>query len=405
MKLLQVFNQYRTLFNGEATVVDRVTDLVEANGGECRVMSRSSVGIDHSVLKKFSAFWNGLYSRKSYVEMKNVIAEYQPDIVHAHNLYPLFSPSVLVAAREENIPVVLTVHNHGLTCPRSDHLNKGKICEKCVGGKEYNCVLQNCRENILESVAYAARATIARKFKLFTDNVTTVIALSTFARERFQNYGFRDDQISVLPNLFASPVDDNLDLAVERSFVGFAGRLSPEKGTSCLARASHLIPEIPIRLAGDGVEKTKLESQVGSNVTFLGRCNQDEMNSFYRQARFIVVPSLCFEMCPLVIVEAMSHGIPVIASRIGGLSEIVRDGETGLLFEPDNEAELARRIRQLWNDGDLYKQLSVNAREFASGELGDDVYYQKLIQIYEAAARKHGKTLPRDKQIPAGVTY
>jgi glycosyltransferase involved in cell wall biosynthesis len=403
MKLLQVFNQYRSAFNGEAAVVDRITELVEANGGECRVMSRSSAGLDQTVWKKFHAFWNGMYSRKSYKEMKQLLAEFKPDIVHAHNLYPLFSPSVLVAAKEENIPVVLTVHNHGLTCPKSDHLYKGEICEKCVGRKEYNCVLQNCRENIFESVAYAARAAVARKFKLFTDNVTTVIALSGFAQDRFEQYGFREDQISILPNLFSGVVEDR---AVNKngSYIAFAGRLSGEKGIACLARASLLAPELPIQLAGDGPEEASLKAQVGSNVTFLGRCDREEMNSFYANARFVVVPSLCFEMCPLVIVEAMSHGLPVIASRIGGLVELVRDGDTGMLFEPNNEAELAEKMRQLWNDDDLHTTLSQNAREFALRELGDDVYYKHLTQIYAEAASKHGKSLQLKKRLPAEVT-
>ena len=128
------------------------------------------------------------------------------------------------------------------------------------------------------------------------------------------------------------------------------------------------------------------------------------MDTFYQQARFVVVPSLCFEMCPLVIVESMSQGLPVIASRIGGLAELVRDGETGLLFEPDNEAELAEKIQLLWHDDALRNQLARNARKYAESEMGDDVYYERLTQIYSEAARKHGKTITFKKKTPVKIT-
>src|SRR5690606_26895816 len=148
--------------------------------------------------------------------------------VHAHNLYPLFSPSVLAACRRVGTPVVLSLHNQNLTCPRSDHLYRGKICEKCFGGREYHCVLQNCRENIFESIGYATRAAVARKLRLFERNVTVFIALTQFARRRLIQVGLPADRICVLPNM--APDSGPPVVPADGKYVAFAGRLSQEKG-------------------------------------------------------------------------------------------------------------------------------------------------------------------------------
>ena len=123
--------------------------------------------------------------------MRRALAEDRPDIVHVHSVYPMFSPSVLVACRKANVPVVMTVHSDILTCPTWHHLYKGRVCEDCVGGHEYRCVLKNCRNNILESSAYALRSSVARRFRLFHDNVNVLIVMTLFAKEKLQHAGFR----------------------------------------------------------------------------------------------------------------------------------------------------------------------------------------------------------------------
>jgi glycosyltransferase involved in cell wall biosynthesis len=117
------------------------------------------------------------------------------------------------------------------------------------------------------------------------------------------------------------------------------------------------------------------------------------MAAFYQGARFLVVPSMWFEGCPLVVSEAMSHGLPVIASRIGGLPEFVEDGVTGLLFEPGNVAELAEQIRTLWENPDLCRRLGEAGRRKAEREYNEEVYYRSLISIYEQAIERNARLL------------
>ena len=161
MKVLQVFNQYRSLFNGEEQVVLRTQKLLQGQGIECDLWMPSSRDIQ-GARQKAGAFLSGIYSFRAAREMRDRLRSGRPDIVHCHNLYPLLSPSVLAACRKAGVPVVISVHNQGLTCPTADHTHQGQMCLKCYGGKEHHCVLQNCRGNLIESVAYAVRSKLAR---------------------------------------------------------------------------------------------------------------------------------------------------------------------------------------------------------------------------------------------------
>lgn len=383
MKLLQVYNQYRSLFSGEEAVVRQTAALFERYGGRAQLLMRSSRGIEESLASKAHAFWSGIYSRSAYRQMEQILINDRPDVVHVHNLYPLLSPSILVACRRHGVPVVMSIHNQHLTCPRSDHLRRGKICERCAGGREYHCVLQNCRENLFESVAYALRSAVARKMGFFQNNVTLFIALSQFAKGRLVAAGFDPDRIVVLPNTVQCR-DEPVDPAAGK-YVVFAGRLSPEKGIDTLLAAAAESPDCPLRLAGNGPLMSQAVATASDNVQLLGQLEADELGELYRHARFVVLPSKTFEMCPLVILEAMSNGLPVIASRIGAQGELVEDGVTGMLFDPGDAQDLGRKMRHLWGNPQLCREMGQAAFAFALRNFGEDIYYRRLISIYERA--------------------
>ncbi len=400
MKLLQVYNKYRSLFNGEDTIVEQTTHLVEKHGGEVRVMLRSSRDIDTGLIGKTSAFLSGIYSRRAYQDMKRVLREDRPDVVHVHNLYPLFSPSILVACRRANVPVVVSIHNQQMTCPKSDHLYRGKICERCIGGNEYNCVLQNCRGNFFESIAYATRSLVARKMQFFHNNVTLLIALSQFAKRRLIEAGFRDEQIVVLPNMVrlgSQPVESD-----KGRYVAFAGRMSPEKGVETLLAAARELPEIKVRLAGGGPTETQLRSKSPPNVRMLGLLKSEAMESLYRGARFFVLPSRSYEMCPLVILEAMSHGLPIITSRLGGQAELVEDGVTGFLFDPNDPQDLGQKMKRFWEDPELCRQFGSAGFAKVQSQYGEETYYGRLCDIYDQAISLTGGRPTRVPAAPAG---
>jgi len=391
VKVYQVFNKQRTR-GGDEAVVEATIQILAQNGHELRFVTKSSKVLENSIIERITAFWGGVYNIRASEQMRQLIEKDRPDIVHVHSVYPMFSPSVLVACRHAGVPVVMTVHSHGLTCPTWNHLYKGRVCEDCVGGHEYRCVLKNCRNNIFESSAYALRSAVARQFRLFHDNVSVLIALTPFAKARLLQAGFREEQIVVVPN--PTSVSDTAADPQAGQYVAFAGRVSPEKGVDILLAAAEQMPDVPFKVAGDGPILAEMKARASGNVEFLGRLGFDELVTFYRSSRILVVPSLCFDQLPMVMVDAMSLGLPVIASRIGGLPHAVEDGVTGSLFEPGDPDDLASKLRRLWNDPQLCIRMGAAGHRKAAKQYSQVTYYHNLMAVYELAIQLSGRSSP-----------
>lgn len=386
MKVLQVYNEQRARFGGEPTVIEVTTRVLSQRGHQSRLIMKSSRVLETSILKRLNAFLGGVYNVWAYREMRRLITKDRPDIVHVHSVYPMFSPSVLVACRRMNVPVVMTVHSHILSCPTWYHLHKGRVCEECVGGHEYRCVLKNCRNNILESFAYALRSSVARSFRLFHDNVDVLIALTPFGKAKLVGAGFRADQIAVVPNP-ACAREAATDPSVGE-YVAFAGRISPEKGIDTLLMAAARMPDVPFKVAGDGPVLEEMKAKAPQNVEFVGRLEPKELSEFYQRSRMLVVPSVCFEQFPMVVLEAMGRALPVIGSRIGGLPEIIEEDHTGSLFEPGNAENLAQHVRRLWEDPQLCRRMGIAGRQKVLREYTEDVYFNNLMAVYQTAIQR-----------------
>lgn len=356
------------------------------NGHEPRLVMKSSRVLENSILKRMNAFWGGVYNVSAYREMRRLIEMDRPDVVHVHSVYPMFSPSVLVACRRANVPVVMTVHSHNLTCPTWHHLYKGRICEDCLGGHEYRCVLKNCRNNILESSAYALRSSVARSFRLFHDNVDMLIVMTVFAKEKLLRAGFAEHQVAVVPNPAQAGTIDAIPFAGK--YVAFAGRVSEEKGVHTLLAAAARMPDIIFKIAGDGPVLSEMVAAAPRNVEFLGRLGPDELREFYRRSRIFVVPSVWFEQFPVVVLEAMARGLPVVASKIGGLPEIIEEGVTGALFEPGEPESLIRHLRRLWEDPQGCKRMGTAGRQKVIREYSEDIYFDNLMAVYQEAIQR-----------------
>lgn len=386
MKVLQVYNEQRSRFGGEPAVIDATMRVLQRNGHEARLVMKSSRPLENSILKRMNAFWGGIYNVSAYREMRRLIDKDRPDVVHVHSVYPMFSPSILVACRRKNVPVVMTVHSHNLTCPTWYHLYKGRTCEDCVGGHEYRCVIKNCRNNILESSAYALRSSVARRFRLFHDNVSVLIVMTPFAKAKLLQAGFREDQIAVISNP-ASVREAAADPSAGQ-YVAFAGRISPEKGIDTLLAAAAQMPDVPFKVAGDGPVFLEAKANAPRNVEFAGRLGPNDLREFYSRSRMLVVPSVCYEQFPMVVLEAMGLALPVIGSRIGGLPQIIEEDLTGSLFEPGNPGDLARQVRRLWEHPQLCRRMGVAGRQKVIREFTEEAYFHNLMTVYQSAIQR-----------------
>ncbi len=389
MKVFQIYNEQRSAFGGEPAVVEATMRVLAENGHQARLIMKSSRCLERSVFRRACAFWGGIYNVRAYREMRRLLEEDRPDVVHVHSVYPMFSPSIMAACRRARVPVVMTIHSNILTCPTWYHVYKGRTCEECVGGREYRCILKNCRENIPESVAYALRSAVARRFRLFQENVDVFLAPTPFAKSKLVQAGFDGERIAVVPNPAAI---GNLDCEpAAGEYVAFAGRISAEKGIGVLLAAAARLPEIPFQVAGDGPILTEMTRRATPNVKFVGRLPLDRLVEFYRSSRVVAVPSITYETFNVVAAEAMALGLPVVASRIGGLPYVVEDGQTGLLFEPGNAADMAAQLRRLWDNPELRRGMGAAGRRKAMLQYTPEAYYRNLMTAYEMARMRSNR--------------
>lgn len=383
MKICIIHNEYAT-FTGEEAAVQSQNKLLQTNGHEVINFTRSSEEISKLRFGKTRAFFSGIYSFSSKKTTRGLLSKHKPDIVHVHNLFPLISPSILGECRKNNVPVVMTVHNYRLFCPIGLYMVNGQICERCDNG-EYWCILKNCTGSLAKSIGYALRNFVARKLRLFKDNVSIYICLTNFQKQRLIAEGFPPDRIVVIPNMVTT--DKRTLQNATGNFVGYVGRISPEKGVNSLLQAAAKCTDIPFKAAGSYTRMSNLPRQAPQNFEFLGHLNKNQIDRFYNNSRLIVLPSICYEGFPSVLIEAMANQKPVICSRIGGLQEIVQDGVSGLLFEPGNAHDLTEKIRFLWDRPELCRQMGHQAQQKALRQYSPQKYYEQLMSVYKKAVQ------------------
>lgn len=381
MRVLHVFNKHRG-FGGSDRATAATIAVLRTRGVQVEEFVRDSNDLPAGLPGKLTAFVGGLYAGEALRAFDAVLAARRPDLVHVHELYPMVSPWVLPRARRAGIPVVMTCNDFRLSCPVATHYTRGAPCYRCLGGREHWCVLRNCRDNLPESVSYALRNASARAFGLFRRHVLRFVAISAYQRDfMIQHWGLDPSRVVLNHCAIDLPPQPVADPA-SGAYVAFAGRFVHEKGVAVLVQACRLAG-VPLALAGDA--PTHPAVSAGDDVRCVMTRSDAELAAFYRGARMLVVPSIWPETFGIVAAEAMGHGVPVVASRIGGLPGSVRDGETGLLAEPGDVQDLAAKIGRLWADPALARRLGAAARRHAEQSFGHEAHFQRLMAVYDQA--------------------
>lgn len=331
------------------------------------------------IIKRF------FYSEEAKKNLDKLLAKRKIDIAHVHNIYHHLSPSIISVLKKKKIPVVMTLHDYKLICPNYHLLRKGKFCTKCLGGKFYHCFFNKCvRESYKASLVCALEGYFHRFWGVYKKSVDVFIAPSSFMKKMMVKAGFSASNIEVLPNFI-----DNKDFMPRYGgdrYIIYFGRLSKEKGVDVLLKAMETIPNIRLLVIGSGPEEKNIkkfikERKLG-NIKLIGHLTKKELIPHIQNARFSVVPSIWPEVCPLAVLESFALGKPVIASNIGGLPELVKEGYRGFLFEPGNAKELAKKIKQLFFNSLLIEKMGRLARRKIDQEHTPQQYYAKLLDVY-----------------------
>lgn len=377
LRILLCHNAYQ-LRGGEDSVFEAEVALLREHGHEVEVFQRHN-----DALKSMSpaqAAMNTVWSTSSAVALTEVIARFRPDVVHFHNTFPLISPAAYWAVRTAGLPVIQTLHNFRLHCPQANYLRKGRVCEDCLGHLPWRCVLHGCyRGSKAQSAVLVGMLAVHRSLGSYRNKVTRYIALNEFCRSKFIAGGLPAERIVLKPNF----VDFEEPPGVEREGFLFVGRLSSEKGIDAMLRAWAQMDSGSLTVAGTGPEAHLLEGQ--RNVTALGALANDAIRAEMLHARALVLPSICYDSFPRTLVEAFACALPVIASRLGPLAELVEDGVTGLLFTPGDAADLAEKLRWAQAHPEIMADMGRKARKKYETEFSARKNYDQLIEIYQDA--------------------
>lgn len=388
MNILQIHNYYQQR-GGERQVVEAEAALLYQYGHHVRFFNRNNLQIrQFSIKEKIKLPRNTIYSQDTQEEVNRIIDEMKPDVAHVHNVFPLISPSVYVALKQNKVPIVQTIHNYRLMCPAGLFLRQGKVCEKCAEGNSVHAVIHKCyRNSSLLSGLYASSIGYHRQMGTF-NLIDRFICVSKFVASKLIEHGVAaETRLCVVPNFVSDDAFQNNDLVFKpEQYVGYIGRLSEEKGLTTLLRA-FLQSRVPcLKIAGTGsilgdlMQETK-RLGIKNRVSFLGYLSGVEKRAFLQNALAIVVPSEWFETFGLTVLESYAQKTPVIVSNMGGLSEIVHNGETGFIFDAGNQSELAAKLSEIYNTNSS-TEMGLSGYELAKQHYSAEQHYQQLMDVY-----------------------
>lgn len=335
---------------------------------------------------RFQTLARVLYSFDAKDKIAQLIEETKPDIAHVHGIAHEISPSILVAIKQAGIPIVQTLHDYFLLCPNTSFISKGEVCERCKKRRYYQVVARRCKRDSLPASALAGLEMYVHKLlRIYERHVDVFIAPSEFLKDKMAEYGIKAKVVN-LPNSVDlqrfEPCYDG-----QKHFI-FVGRLARIKGVMTLMKAMRQVEMSHLYLAGEGELRSDLEGYAAqhgiSNVTFLGHLATEDLIPLVQQAAFTVLPSECYENYPMAILESFACGTPVIGSDLGGIPDLVRDGQNGLLFRAGDANQLAGQINSLLRHPERATEMGRNGRRRVEEVNNPQRHYERTMELYQS---------------------
>lgn len=333
----------------------------------------------------FNILKKNIYSTESYKKMGKFLDSFQIDIVQLNNINIGLTPSIINAIYERGIPIVWRILDYKIICPTIYLRCDNKICEACKGGHYINCVRRRCKNgSIFDSLAVALEAWFYSYRKEYS-KVDMFSFQNDFMRNKYVEWGFDEKKTISLNNPY--DVISVIPTYKNGDYVLYFGRLDRPKGVITFLETAKINKNIKYVIVGRGDDEKRIAEEIRKckldNVDFKGSIWGSEMEEIIESSKFVVVPSEWHEPSPYVVLQSFSHAKPVIASRMGGLPEMVTDGEDGFLFEAGNVNELAEKIKLLYFDNDKVTLMGRNARTKVETKFSPDLYYTKTIALFK----------------------
>ncbi len=405
MKILLI-NNYHYLRGGSERAYFDTAKILEENGHEVAFFSTKNKNNFPTKWEKFFVSSNdfeekmswtkklkflaaGFYNFEAKRSLEELLKEFKPDIAHLHNIYHHLSPSVIDVLKSNEIPTVMTLHDYQLISPNYNLFANGKIWEASKPDKYWRCVADRCIKNSFWKSLLATVEAYFYKWFGFYENINLFISPSRFLIEKFKEFGFKK-KIIYLPNPL-SVEKKNVAVESDQSYILYYGRLSAEKGIEDLLSAySKLDAKIKLKIAGVGPLQKTLEERIKkeriSGVEFLGHLDGKELQRAIVGAEFIVVLSRWYENAPYSVLESLALGKIVLASDLGGLPELIKDGENGFLFSAGNIEDLSVKMKYIISHPELKEKIAPAAVVSVSANNPKE-YYENLMKIYKKLSK------------------
>ncbi|MQW90469.1 glycosyltransferase [Sinorhizobium saheli] len=335
-------------------------------------------------LRKFQQAASVIYSVEAQRNIGRLIERARPSIAHAHNVYHHLSPAIFSTLKSAGIPVAMTVHDLKLACPSYKMLRDGRVCEDCRGGKVYNVLRHRCiKGSVPLSAVVLVETMLHRLLGLYRGKVDRLVVPSRFYLEKLAEWGWPRDKMVNIPN-FVDVTAFRSDWQEGDYFV-FAGRLAPEKGLATLIRAAALSKQRLI-LAGTGPEERplrELAAGLRADVTFAGYLSGESLHRLIGESRALVLPSEWYENAPISVLETYALQRPVIGAAIGGIPEMVREGETGMLARSGAVEELASALGAMAALTPAARaRMGAAGRAWIASEFSAAAYRERTLDLY-----------------------
>ena len=321
-----------------------------------------------------------LWSREAYEKIGKVLDDFKPDVVHMNNINFQLTPSIIYAVKKRGIPLVQTVHDFQMICP--NHLlysfSETKPCNRCIGGSKLHCLKHRCiHGSAVKSLLGVVEAKLYGWLKTYK-KVDLYICPSRFLEEKLLGanplYAGKTFTIhNFIEKTEVTPVPGD--------YIAFVGRLSKEKGVELLAETAKLLPDVPFVVAGNGPDSACLQNI--PNLTLAGFLTGSALTEFMANAKLLLAPSVCYENCPLSILEAHSMGVPVVTMNYGGMAELVEDGKTGTLAKEATAEAVAEAIKTAMAEP-CHSALREACKPLRNSIMGIREYCEILMEQYKS---------------------
>jgi glycosyltransferase involved in cell wall biosynthesis len=383
MKLLIVHNFY-THLTGEDLIVEEAVRILK-NSKKIEVAEYYKYSKDFQKLSWVKKILTLLKTNMPFYipkEFKETLDREKPDLIQIHNLTPLINIWILRELKIRKLPILYYINNYRLFCPRGTCFLKDRPCTSCADKSLIFCIINNCLGNFSYSLLYTYRVFLER---LSSRHIDLFISNTNFTKGFYKRY-LPKINITILKGYVDIPEEFNDMDGEKKDFVIFASRLVKEKGLSIILDSAVLLKDTRFKICGEGPEVRLYEDMVRrkglKNIEFLGLVERKKILKLIKEARVLILPSLWYEVYNRLIIEAMSLGTPVIASKIGANAEIIQHNKTGFLFDPEDITSLVELIKRLWEDEGLRKKVSSEAYREVNSWNNPERYTKDLLETY-----------------------